>query len=149
MRDYIVDASVVAKWLLPEADHERAKMLIDAPFHLRAPDLITPELLSVLIKRIVRLQMTVQQCNEMLQRFLNEYLDTRVRLIPSRLVAKNAFQIANKEKRSVYDSLYIALAVQAHCQLITADERLVAGIKDRRLKQHLIFLNDPSLELNP
>jgi hypothetical protein len=35
-----------------------------------------------------------------------------------------AFQIALAFERTVYDSLYVALAVQSEAQLITANERL-------------------------
>ena len=145
MTAYIVDASVVAKWLLPEPDHHRAKLLIDSPCSLRAPDLIMPEFASILLKRIVRQELTSDECGELLQRFLDEYLDIRVRVIPSRLLVHKALQIAREERRSLYDSLYLALAVQARCQLITADEKLVKGIKDKQLKKHLIALNDPEL----
>jgi predicted nucleic acid-binding protein len=75
------------------------------------------------------------------------YVDRRVRVIPSRLLAENALRIASAEGQSTYDCLYLALAVQARCQLITADERLIKTIKNKSLKQHLISLHDPALEL--
>ena len=146
MKDYIVDASVVAKWLLPEPGRDLAKMLIDAPCSLRAPDLIMAELTSIMLKRIVRKEMTRQESTESLQRFIDDYLDNRIRVIPSRLLAEKALQIANDEKQSTYDSLYLALAVQARCQFITADEKLIVAIKDRQLRKHLIALDDPALK---
>lgn len=147
MKSYIVDASVVAKWLLQEPESERAQLLIKTDYYLRAPDLIMTEFASILLKRIVRKEMTPQECRVLLGRFLNEYLDVRVRVIPSRLLAVNALEIARKEARSIYDGLYLALAVQARCQLITADEKLVKGIRDKEIKEHVIALNDPALAL--
>jgi predicted nucleic acid-binding protein len=149
MKSYVVDSSVVAKWLLPEPESKRAQLLIKTDYLLRAPDLIMPEFASVLLKRIVRKEMTAHECADLLSRFLNEYLDVRVHLVPSRLLALKALEIAREERRSIYDSLYLALAVQAQCQLITADEKLVNAITDRQLKKHLIALSDPALEVEP
>ena len=149
MKSYVVDSSVAAKWLLPEPESERARLLIKTDYYLRAPDLIMPEFASILLKRIVRKEITAQECRGLLGRFLNEYLDVRVRVIPSRLLAVKALEIARIEGRSIYDSLYLALAVQAKCQLITADEKLVKGIRYKELKEHLIALNDPALALEP
>lgn len=42
-----------------------------------------------------------------------------------------AFQIAVDYDRSFYDSLYVALALTAKTQLITADERLVKALGSR------------------
>src|SRR5262245_55679812 len=136
MKDYIVDASVIAKWLLPEPDHEGARVLIDAPCSLRAPDLIMPEVASIVLKRIMRHELTFEEGSELLQLFQDEFIGARVRIIPSRLLAERALQIARTEGRGIYDSLYVALAVQAQCRLITADEKLVNGIRNKVLKQH-------------
>ena len=147
MKDYIVDASVVSKWLLPESDSDRARRLIAADCGLRAPDLIMSEFASVMLKRVQRREISVEECSELLQRFVNDYLDVRVRTVQSRLVAENALRIAFQEKQSIYDCLYLALAVQAKCQLITADERLVNGITSVDLRKHVVALKDPKLKL--
>jgi len=39
-----------------------------------------------------------------------------------------AFDIATAFERTVYDCLYVALAVQSHAQLVTADERLANSL---------------------
>jgi predicted nucleic acid-binding protein len=41
---------------------------------------------------------------------------------------KAAFAIANTYGRTVYDSLYVALAVMAKAEMVTADERLANAL---------------------
>ena len=54
MTDLIVDASVVAKWLVAERDSPKARELISPDIYLRAPDLVIPEVLNILWKKKVR-----------------------------------------------------------------------------------------------
>src|ERR1700688_5209800 len=48
--------------------------------------------------------------------------------VPSLKLLDSAFQIATAFERTVYDSLYVALAVHSNAQLITADERLANSL---------------------
>jgi predicted nucleic acid-binding protein len=47
---------------------------------------------------------------------------------PSRDLVEHAFDIAIKFNRTVYDSIYIAVATRHGAQLITADERLANAV---------------------
>src|SRR5262249_5547541 len=146
MTDYIVDSNIVAKWLLPEAKSDQARALLHPSYKLTAPDLLVPELASVLWKRVTRGELNTAESEELLRTFLDRHIDVTVRLLPSRLVIKRALQIAFAEGRSIYDSIYLALAVQAHCVLITADDRLVRAIQSKMLKDHIISLGNLRLE---
>jgi len=46
-------------------------------------------------------------------------------------IARQPFQIATAFERTVYDSLYVALAVHSSAQFITADERLANSLAVR------------------
>jgi predicted nucleic acid-binding protein len=81
-----------------------------------------------------------------LRTFLHRHIDVTVRLLPSELVIKRALQIAIAEQISLYDCIYAALAVQAKCALITADDRLVKGIRSNVLKPHITSLANLQLE---
>jgi predicted nucleic acid-binding protein len=140
MTDYIVDSNIVAKWLLPEDQSDRARALISPSYKLRAPDLLLPELGSVLWKRVTRGELTTDESEELLRAFLDRHIDVTVRLLPSGLVIKGALQIAAAERRSLYDSIYLALAVQAQCLLVTADDRFVRSIQSNVLKSHILSL---------
>jgi predicted nucleic acid-binding protein len=50
---------------------------------------------------------------------------------PSSTLIDSAMPIARAYGRTVYDSLYVALAIQTKTQLITADEKLVNSLAGR------------------
>ena len=142
MTDYIVDSNVVAKWLLPEPESNRARALLRPTYRLRAPDLLMPELVNALWKRTMRGQLSEDESNALLRDFLRFHIDVSVRLLPSQLIVKQALLIAHAERHSIYDCLYLASAVQARCRLITADDRFVNSIQSKVLKEHIVSLND-------
>ena len=43
----------------------------------------------------------------------------------------DAYTLALRYERSVYDSLYLALSIGEQCQLVTADERLYNAISKK------------------
>ena len=47
----------------------------------------------------------------------------------SGLLLVSAFRLAIQHGRSLYDSLYVALALREQCQLVTADERLCNALR--------------------
>jgi len=47
-----------------------------------------------------------------------------VETIACRALANDAYILANATRRSVYDAMYLALAVRLDTRMITADERL-------------------------
>jgi predicted nucleic acid-binding protein len=145
--DLIIDSSVVAKWVIDESGGEQARELLDPAFFLRAPDLIVSELTNVFWKKAVRGDLTREHVAERLEIILRDHIDVSVHLLPVRILSKRALQITLETGRSVYDCLYLAAAVQAHCRLITADERFVRSIKDPFLTNHIIALDKFSHEL--
>jgi predicted nucleic acid-binding protein len=44
---------------------------------------------------------------------------------------KDAFALAAAHERTVYDCVYVALALQYGCEFLTADERLVNALGSR------------------
>ena len=56
-------------------------------------------------------------------------LQSAVVFMPTAGLFESALEIAATRNRSFYDALYVALALDEHCPLITADERLVNALK--------------------
>ena len=51
-----------------------------------------------------------------------------VREVSGRSLHASAMEIALRFYRSIYDSLYVALALQERCQLVTADRKLYDAV---------------------
>ena len=144
MIDFVVDSSIVAKWVIDEPGSEQARELIAPTFFLRAPDLIVSELTNVLWKKAARLDLSKEQVIERLDTILRDHIDVTVHLLPARILSRRALQIALATGRSGSDCRYLAAAVQSHCRLITADERFLRSIQDTTLRNHIVSLGSKS-----
>ncbi len=125
----VVDASVVAKWYLPEPGCEAADELLAAAtageHELLAPDLLLPELTNVLWKKVRGGECDADSAAEIL-----ELLETDCPLlIPSRTLAPRALELALALGHPVYDCLYLAAAIEADARLATADATLARAAR--------------------
>jgi predicted nucleic acid-binding protein len=127
----VVDASVAAKWFLPENEEDlvdQALALLDKydreEIRFVVPDFFYVEIANAIWKavRVGRVPRTFG--DQALALLTQREFPT----VPSLKLVDHAFQIAADYGRTVYDSLYVALAVQAKTHLITADERLANAV---------------------
>lgn len=120
----VVDASVAAKWLFEEADSLRAKRLLaeirDGRLKSLAPEILPAEVASLLSKRVFRGALEEVEADLEYEMFRL----TCPELISNGLLAGPALRLATRYRHPVYDCLYVALAVEASCPLVTADEKL-------------------------
>jgi predicted nucleic acid-binding protein len=130
----VVDASVAVKWFLPEngeAFADQALALLDKydrkEVQFVVPDLFYAEIASAIWKAIRVGRISRAFGDQALVLLTQREFAT----VPSLKLLDKAFQIATDHARSVYDSLYVALAVQTNSQLITADERLANSLAAR------------------
>jgi predicted nucleic acid-binding protein len=125
MTELVVDTSVAIKWYVPEEDSADAVRLLDSGISFSAPDLIGPELANTLWKKVRRGEITGDEASAIVAAF--EKLD--VEIYPSAALLPAALNLALSLDRSVYDSLYVALAVARDCAVITADRKFVAAVR--------------------
>jgi predicted nucleic acid-binding protein len=130
----VVDASVAVKWFLPENGEalvSEALALLDAydkeEVRFVVPDLFYVETASAIWKA-VRVGRVPQAFGDQSLVLLTQ---REFPTVPSLKLLDKAFQIATAHGRTVYDCLYVALAVQTNSQLITADERLANSLAAR------------------
>ena len=120
MTNLVVDASVAAKWFLPEVHSEDALRLLDEPYRLLAPDLLYSEVGNTLWKRVVKKEISQKQSIEIM----------------------GALEVACRTGRTVYDSTYLALAAHHDCRLVTADRRFYNALIKSPLKASLCWVGD-------
>ncbi len=125
MKPLVVDASVAAKWFLPEPDAAAALRLLSGRRRLAAPDLIRSEIGNLAWKLHTRGTLDANEASDMTEHFLSMPLEIHD---STRLLAP-ALQIAIATRRTVYDSLYLALAMELGGTVVTADERWVNSLR--------------------
>jgi predicted nucleic acid-binding protein len=122
---FVVDASVVVKWFVPEIHSDAARRLLVLPHDYVAPDLLFAETANTIWKKIRREELTAEEG----QRLVADIGQIAVETVPCRALAEDAHALANATGRTVYDSMYVALAVRLNTRSITADDRLEAALK--------------------
>lgn len=126
MTTFVVDASVAAKWMLTEEHGDKANSLASGQHTLLAPDLIVAELGNVLRKACLAGGLPIPLAMELAGALPLSGLE----LSPSAPLLRAAFDVALRYQRSIYDALYVTLALRERCQLVTADLRLHNALKD-------------------
>ena len=131
MTAYVLDASVAAKWFLPPA-HEtlvtESLQILEGYtrglVQLLVPDLFWPEFGNLLWKAARLGRISEASAHDA----IGALADRKIPTAPSLPLLDDAFTIAAAFRWTVYDSMYVALAVASNNLLVTADERLANAL---------------------
>jgi predicted nucleic acid-binding protein len=121
---YVIDASVLIKWFVPEIHSDAAQRLLSATHEYFAPDLLFPEVGNVIWKKVRRGELTAEHG----QRLAADISTVAVETVSTRGLVIDALAVAVTTGLTVYDSMYLALAVRLGAEMITADDRLGRAI---------------------
>ena len=131
MTTVVLDASVAAKWFLPPGDETLLEEALDllgrytkGEVRFIVPDLFWTEFGNILWKATCQGRCSRGSAESALADMRNRNLPT----FSSLELLDNAFAIATKFGRTVYDSVYVALAVASKAHMVTADERLANAL---------------------
>lgn len=136
MKTCVVDASVIAAAFFQEDHSGRAHELLVGDCILRAPDLVYPELASVIWKRHNRGEMDANDAGAM----LTDLRRLDLHITPCGDLVESALEVALSTGRSVYDCLYLALALKHNCIMVTADKRLVNALAGGPLAKYIALI---------
>ena len=124
MPDIVVDSSVMAKWVLPEADSPQAQAIIAEAARtgnrLIVLDLVYPEVTNAIWKRHYRGLISLDEARLL----LDKLLACPVHVEPAYRLLRPGLEIAAKYRRAAYDALFVALAQDLGLGGVTADEPL-------------------------
>jgi predicted nucleic acid-binding protein len=120
----VVDSSVVAAAFFPEPHRAAAAALLADGEELVAPELLLAEVANVVWKRHGRGEIEAAEANDLLA----DVLRLPISYIPAAELIESALELAVAVRRSVYDSMYLALAVRHGTVMVTGDERLVNAL---------------------
>jgi predicted nucleic acid-binding protein len=128
----VIDTSVAVKWYIPEAHSVEAKSYLRKGFDRHAPDYLLAEAAIVLLKRVRsrdnKLRLTIDE-GRMVQAALKV---SPIQFHEFRPLIDPAFALAQEIGASLYDGLFLALALQLGRALVTADEKLFRKIHSSR-----------------
>lgn len=128
MPHLVVDSSVAVKWFVVEPYSTEARKILDqyrnGSVSFLAPDLINAEFGNIIWKKHVFQGLAVSDA----QSIVDDFRALPFTFVPTATLLDDAYKLAVRHQRTVYDSLYLALSLREGCQFVTADERFVNAI---------------------
>lgn len=128
MPHLVVDSSVAVKWFVVEPYSTKALEILnqyrEGTISFLAPDLINAEFGNIIWKKHVLQGLAASDA----QSIVHDFRALPFRFVSTATLLEDAYALAVKHHRTVYDSLYLALSLREGCQFVTADERLVNAV---------------------
>ncbi|HEY7300638.1 MAG TPA: type II toxin-antitoxin system VapC family toxin [Xanthobacteraceae bacterium] len=119
----IIDASVAAKWVLPEPDSDRAAGLRKHEDDFAAPSLVIAEVGNAIWKRAIRGEISKTDAAAALETVMAHFAE----VVSLDELAARAIQFAIDLRHPIYDCFYLALAERERAPIVSADVRLLAA----------------------
>ena len=133
MTPLVVDASVVSRWFLPDADGQGARELLAGRCLFVAPDLLFPELIRLVQREVRHGRLRAAQG----RRLVADLEHVAVETVSCRALAADAWALS-APGRSVPQSTYLALAARLRTQVCTLDDRLIGSVAGTPVLEALV-----------
>jgi len=136
---YVVDASVVVKWFSKfEEDAESSERLLNS--HVEgASVLASPSLVLYEVCNALRFNPNFGE--EDISKVAMSLLKLELELVDFPDIFESAVGLAFSQGITIYDAAYVAVSQTQHIPLITADDKLMAKVKDLPLVMPLKEMN--------
>jgi len=126
---FVVDASLVIKWFVPEIHSEAARRWLSASHDYVAPDLLFSEAGNAVWKKVRRRELEETEGRQLTM----DLAQVAVETVATRSLLQDALALALTAGITVYDAMYLALAVRLETEVITGDDRFADKIAGRPL----------------
>jgi predicted nucleic acid-binding protein len=139
---WVVDASVILKWYVPEGDYAAARAMQTTETKLAAPDLLFIEMSNILWKLVRRGEMAAPRAVEIIEEVTASPFIT----FSTQSLVRDALDLGIATGLTAYDASYVALAIRLDKILITADQKLVRKVmlSGTRNANHVRLLANPT-----
>jgi len=142
MKLFIVDANMAVKWFIQEKHSDSAALLLEDDCVLEAPDLLRAEFGNTLWKKVRRGEITAGEAEQVLKAFFR----VPIKFHWADALSASALEIAVKTRCSVYDSLYLSLAIRRETKIATADRKFFNNLRGGPFEEFVIWCEDLSFE---
>jgi len=131
---------VAVKWFLPETHSENALTLLKPQNRFIVPDRFWLEIANVLLSHIRRKILSKEDGTSIWRKCLRADL-----IYTSDMdYVDKAFQTALETGSSVYDSLFLAVALGNECHLVTADRKFYNSLQYTPYSKNIIWVGELS-----
>lgn len=111
----VIDSSAIIKFFVKEPGWERARAHLTSAITI---ELALKELGNALWKKVRRNEMRLEDAVEIMK-----FYPQAINISDQKKYLEKALELAAEQDMTVYDSLFIALAVENNCELITCDRK--------------------------
>ena len=140
---FVLDASVVTKWYVPEVLGDKAvklkKFIEEKARPVAVPRYFFIEIANILWKKT---SLTKELSRRDAQSIFFSIQDLPLYIIEDRELLLKAIELALDYSISVYDALYLAAALDSRATLVTADSALAKRFAHSNMKKHVLSLAD-------
>lgn len=134
----VVDASVAAKWFVEEPRWEAARALLTSDQELVAPEFLLVEVANAFAKKMRAGEMSLWHAQgdvDTIKKGAPEFFD-------SRPLMSDALELSEMLNHSVYDCLYLALAIHEDTRVVTDDQRFHKRVAASELVGYTTLLGE-------
>jgi predicted nucleic acid-binding protein len=138
VRRLVIDASIAAKWYLPESDSAAAEKLVELDAEFHAPNFLETQFASIFWKHCVAQKTTIDVwriARVQLKKIIPAWhLDERLH--------EQSLELAIAHKHHVFDCIYLALAIQIDGMAVTSDKQFLARFAKSIYSNRIVALQD-------
>src|SRR6266508_2650830 len=111
---------------------EAARRWLDASHDYVAPDLLFPEVGNVVWKKVRRKELEETEGRQL----VTDLAQVAVETVATRSLLQDALAVALTTGITVYDAMYLTLAVRLETEVVTGDDRFTDKIAEHPLLVH-------------
>jgi predicted nucleic acid-binding protein len=142
-QDLVLDASVAIKWYVPEVHTAEAGRFMSPGYAMHVPSFFAAECGNTIWKKVAqRHELTPQEGQAVLEELLSYPRQVHEAEVLTPLALALALEVGNA-KLAVYDFIYLALALELDCRLVTADGVFHGALQGGPYGPSLLWVADP------